>query len=124
MEFTLGAQTIIWDDIIADPGENYDKVTGAYTAPYDGYYQFTASKRSSEEEAEFFLVIDGASVRVCAKNKGHTSGYSLANCTFMVKLRAGQRVQIGNYGTSLIRNAHPAASYIETFFMGLMLQPL
>ncbi len=30
---------IIWDRVIADRGENYNPILGAYTAPENGYYQ-------------------------------------------------------------------------------------
>ena len=45
---TLTTDEILhWDDIMSNPGKNYDVVTGTYTAPHDGHHQFSVTKRTA-----------------------------------------------------------------------------
>ncbi len=37
---TSDGQPILWDEQIADPGNNFDALTGTYEAPVDGFYEY------------------------------------------------------------------------------------
>ena len=54
-----------WDDVRFDPGNNYDNETGAYTAPYDGYYQFSITKQTAGYSSSFLTLVDGVSIHNC-----------------------------------------------------------
>ena len=78
-----------WDDVRFDPGNNYDKETGAYTAPYDGYYQFSITKRTAGQYSTFVTTVDGASVHNCW-DEAHDHSRSQTSCTIVLKLLEGQ----------------------------------
>ena len=112
-----------WDDVRFDPGNNYDVVTGAYTAPYDGYYHFSISKRSSGTFSSFRTLVEGVSVHYCWDHANYPSTY--ATCTITLKLLAGQRVQIKNWGAATIESSQAQVdNAVNSWFVGHMLFPL
>ena len=118
---------ILWDDVRFDPGINYDKLTGAYTAPYDGYYQFSISQRGVGNVVSFFILVEGFTIRHCWNYAGENPG-TFGNCVIVIKLLAGQRVQIKNAGTtvleSLLEEDEQGHGFINSWFAGHMLYPL
>ena len=118
---------ILWDDVRFDPGNNYDTVTGAYTAPYDGYYQFSISQRREGNAVSFFTLVEGFTVRHCWNYEAETPS-TFENCLIIVKLLVGQRIQIKNMGTavleSLLEEDEQGHGFINSWFAGHMLFPL
>ena len=92
-----------WDDVRLDPGNNYDNETGAYTAPYDGYYQFSITKRTAGYSSSFLTLVDGVSIHNCF-DLPHDQSRSQSSCTVVIKLLAGQRVQIRIFSGTVIQS--------------------
>ena len=120
-------EIIPWDDVRFDSGNNYDKVTGAYTAPYDGYYQFSISQRNKGSTVSFVTLVEGITVHHCWDNDSDYPS-TAESCSIIVKLLAGQRVQIKNVGTRVLESLQDkdlnGYGYINSWFVGHMLFPL
>ena len=114
-----------WHDVRFDPGNNYDKVTGAYTAPYNGYYQFTITKRTQSDQLSSLLtLVDSATIHQCWSGV-HPHASSQTSCTIVIKLLVGQKVQIRNTDVTIILSLQTNAdeTLINTWFAGYMLSP-
>ena len=122
---TPNGATMLWDDIRYDPGNNYDNVTGTYTAPYDGYYQFSITKRSRGKYAQLLTYVDGVSAHRCWNHDD--DGYSSqTSCTIVIKLLAGQRVHIRNIQSTVTQSLEESKDWtaVNSWFTGHMLFPL
>ena len=115
-------EIVRWDDVISDPGKNYDVMTGAYTAPFNGTYQFSVSKRNQAATSHILILVENARKFYCYNGKDVSQASSQTSCTFMVKLLAGQRVQVQNHLDRLLRIRENSG--LNTWFMGHMLHPL
>ena len=115
--------TMLWDDVRFDPGNNYDKVTGTYTAPYDGYYQFSITQRG--KRGDFLTYVDGVSAHRCW-NHDHDGHSTQASCTMVIKLLAGQRVHIRNIASTVTQSLQVSNDWtaLNSWFTGHMLFPL
>ena len=114
---------IIWKDVKYNNGGHYSPVTGAYTTPLSGYYQFTVSKTTGVQWAYFYLVIDGEDF--CFQGTFDSGGWQQKSSTMTVKLNAGSKVQIKNhYATEIygfgVFSSHPG---IYSWFSGHLLFP-
>ena len=116
--------TMLWEDVRFDPGNNYDKVTGAYTAPYDGYYQFSVTKRSRSKWGQFLTYVDGLAVHHCWDHDNDFAE-SQTSCTIIIKLLTGQRVQIKNIRSTVTQCLQPIGDWtaVNSWFTGHMLSP-
>ena len=116
---------MLWDDVRIDPDNNYDKVTGAYTAPYDGYYQFSITKRSQGNWGQFLTYVNGVSAHHCWD---HDDDYvsSQTSCSIVIKLLAGQTVQIRNIKSTVTQSFQVFGDWtaVNSWFAGHMLSPL
>ena len=118
-----------WDEVRHDPGNNYDKVTGAYTARHDGYYQFSVTMRSIQTDlTDFVFFVDTTEVHMCSDRKYNPGqGIEVAtSCTVNLLLRAGQKVLIQNWSASRIRAIDSGYSItaLHCWFTGYMIFPL
>ena len=113
---------IPWDDVRLDPGNNYDKLTSAYTAPYNGYYKFSITVRSqSQSYTEYRISVDGILVHYCWEHISNGS-HGQASCSMILKLDAGQRVQIQNRASAIIETL--GRDEMNSWLAGHMLFPL
>ena len=114
---------MLWNDVRFDPGNNYDKVTGTYTAPCDGYYQFSITQRG--KRGDFLTYVDGVSAHRCWNNDrdGHSTP---ASCTMVIKLLAGQRAHIRNIASTVTQSLQVSNDWtaLNSWFTGHMLFPL
>ena len=116
-------ESIHWNDVRFDPGNNYDKLTGAYTAPYDGYYQFSVTERiSGGTVAQYVTLVEGKLVHYCWEHNSD-GRFSQTSCSMILKLFTGERVQIQAYGDTVIETWQENA-LINSWFVGHMLFPL
>ena len=51
--------TIIWDHVISDYGGNYNNVSGTYTVPVDGYYQWGYCQRHKHD---YYIIMDKCNI--------------------------------------------------------------
>ena len=113
---------IRWDDVQFDPGNNYNKMTGAYIAPYDGYYQFSITIRSqSQSYSEYHISVDGIQVHYCWNHISNGS-HGQKSCSVLLKLYARQRIQIQNRAEAVIETLEHD-TIINSWFAGHMLIP-
>ena len=55
----IAAHDIInWNNVNRDIGGNYNRATGSYIVPFDGYYEFRAAVRVTGEYAAFIFWVD------------------------------------------------------------------
>ena len=92
--FRINEEIIIWNTAPINPGGHYDTLTGAYTAPVHGYYQFTVQKES-DNSANFRIYKEGVWVLY---NDGIDGSVltPVSTSSFILELQAGERVQIYN----------------------------
>ena len=89
------AQDIIhWNNVNRDKDNNYNRATGSYTFPFDGYYEFRAAVRVKGNTAAFNFWIDGQSERYCWSARSTLYDGVQATCTITTSLKVGQNVQI------------------------------
>ena len=74
---------IPWDDVRFDPGNNYNKGTGAYTAQYDGYYQFSITERTTGNYTEF-VTLEGKSGHYCWEDRSNPIS-AQASCSIILR---------------------------------------
>ena len=100
-----GNQIIRWDNVHFDPGNNYDRATGAYTVRYDGFYQCSATLQTVKESplANLHLLINTIKTYYCWTGRFVALDSAQTSCTVTLKLNAGQTVQIENAASSVVR---------------------
>ena len=116
---------VIWKDVKYNNGGYYSQVTGAYTAPLAGYYQFTVSKTNAERWAYFQLLIDDEIFCFQGISINDATSWKQKSSTITVKLDAGSKVQIRTtdatelYGSGVF-SSHPG---MPSWFSGHLLFP-
>ncbi len=115
-------EVIAWNTAVINPGGNYDTLTGAYTAPVHGFYQFSVQKESDNYRAIFKVFKEG--VLVLYNNFVNFDDEQPVTATsFILELQAGERVQIYNDGSTVIYGAISGTVY-RSWFSGYLLYGL
>jgi hypothetical protein len=107
-------QHIIFDYILANIGNGYDKYSGHFTAPYHGLYTFAVSfTKMRDRNLSVQVVKNGALI---AQGLTLTKDvYDTATVTATVELNKGDRVWVENgYPVDGVEDIHG----IWTFFSG------
>ena len=113
---------IQWNGVRFDPGNNYKKMTGAYTVPYNGYYQFSITARTrSQDYIQYRISVDGIPVHYCWEHISNGS-HGQTSCSMILKLYAGQKVQIQTTSSTVIQ-ALGSNGELHSWFDGHMLFP-
>ncbi len=114
-----------WDDIRYDPGQNFDSTTGAYVAPYDGFYSFNVAI-ANNRRAGFFILVDGKRVNYIINPQSSAGdGSTHATLGVHINLKAGQRVQVEIYETGTVYGKYTSGSaangiLTRSYFTGTM----
>nr|KAG5700137.1 hypothetical protein BaRGS_010444 [Batillaria attramentaria] len=112
---------VILRDVTINQGNAYNTSTGEFTAPYDGYYFFTATvvglyySTFKRYYSDTHLMVDGSVVnKIPVKSVNY---YETGTCTYAAHLTKGQRVWLrsGIYGFSYF-------SSLETSFSGFLVR--
>ena len=91
---------IIFDNVLLNPGDNYDATVGIYTVPMGGIYEFYAQIESYEDSNNnwwFNIFVDGNDATL---TRHDTSGSSAttervsASFIVLLELSAGQQVWV------------------------------
>ena len=85
---------INWKNVNRDIGGNYNRATGSYIVPSDGYYEFRAALRVKGDYAAFIFWVDSQSERYCWSSRSSLYDGIQTTCTITISLKAGQPVQI------------------------------
>ena len=97
---TPPSDPIVFDDARINPGEHYDPMTGIYTAPLDGIYEFTVqieSNLESDNDWGFWVNVDGEDTTFTSHDASGSSSsneWVSASSTLLVDLSAGQEVLV------------------------------
>ncbi len=116
---------IVWRDVKYNPGGHYSSATGTYTAPQDGYYQFTVMKMASNLYSYSYLLVDGVATYTIMDH-AHAA-WKQHGGTVTLKLKAGSKVQVQSrsstelWGYDNWGDAHPG---IHSWFSGHLLFPV
>ena len=107
--------TVIFDRDDINPGGHYSPITGAYTVPYEGIYQFSVQLQSSASgnDVYIFVYLDG--------NQIFNDGWFIDNyrsTTFLLELSTGQVVTVE---TSSGLNGDPVD--LMSYFAGHLMFP-
>ena len=114
-------EVIVWNTAVINPGGHYDSVTGAYTAPLHGYYHFTVQKESNSGQAKFRIYKEGEEVLYNGGYGGSADPTPVATSSFILELKARERVQIYNLGSTVIYGGDPG---YRSWFSGFLLYAL
>ncbi len=116
-------EVIAWNTAVINPGGNYDTLTGAYTAPVHGFYQFSVQKESDNYRA--FLRVFKEGVQVLYNDFINLDdGIPVTATSFILELQAGERVQIYNDYSSSIAGVLSGTSVYRSWFSGYLLYGL
>ncbi len=122
--FGLG-EVIPWNEVLHDPGNNYNPETGAYTAPIDGFYLIAFIGRTpppSGYSIHITLNINGKRRYFCGASE--PNNFAQTSCTWPVLLRKGQIVQIEVIQSAQIIRAQFTDGSFQSVFSGYLLFPV
>ncbi len=108
-----------WDDVRYNPGQNFNITTGAYVAPSDGFYSFSAGIWNNKR-AGFIILVDGKKGNwVLHSGSNLWDGSTSATINIHVNLRKGQQVQVESYETGIVYgNGNTNAIHVKSYFSG------
>ncbi len=122
-EFDISnAEVIMWNMPVINLGGHYDVVTGAFTAPIDGYYYFNVQKESNNNKATLYYVKEGIRLAFVQAYMEYDS-IPLSTSSIILELQAGERVQIENVDSNIIYGTLDATIY-KSWFMGFLLHSM
>ncbi len=87
---------VLFDNIITNYGNAYNKITGSFTAPHRGLYFFTLYFMTANNHSSL-LGIFLNNERLCtsyAGSIGAIGAYEIASCTIMKELQVGDVVNV------------------------------
>ena len=118
-------KVIVWNTAVINPGGCYDTLTGAYSAPVHGYYHFTVQKEGDKSLATFRIYKEGVEVLYHdALYMGAADPDPVSATSFILELKAGERVQIYNHASTIIYGVNSGTSVYRSWFSGFLLYAL
>ena len=123
-------EVLKWDKVRYDPGQNYDLNSGAYVAPFDGFYSFSVQKADIDNSGQFMILLDGAWLNYAWDGNGGDGGNDMSFLNINIKLNAGQKVQVANYRAKTVYGTYgPGTGWnngllTRSYFSGTMLYPI
>ncbi|XP_071168156.1 complement C1q tumor necrosis factor-related protein 1-like [Mytilus edulis] len=124
-EFRLNKHsTVVFETIIINEGDHYNKNDGIFVAPSDGIYMF--SWTVSTVNAAYILtelVVEENVISSTGEKEVDSSSYSSASMTAFCRMREDDHAWIRTTGWSTDNFIHSKDLYARTSFLGLLVHP-